>query len=258
MSPSGYDPLVVKEYGSWHRVYNSSGTEEEFDSSKLSEGNFTRYLERTNYQSPFIDLAGVKYLLMLKRDQDGIIYAEGDQLYYSFLEEDYDRVFEYGTVVVFENPRVIERVSLWDSVQVEPSYLDALGRLHSGFDFHQQLLLEASPSSKLETSDTDRVEIVNYQANQVDIESKTSNPTVMMLTDTYFPGWKAYINDQETRVLRANGIYRAIELPAGENSISFVYQPESFRQGSLVSLGAILTLALVNLIYPRIKPRRQK
>lgn len=247
MSPSGYDPLVSKHYSSWYRVYNSSASEATPSAAKLTEGKFTRYLVRSEYNTPLMDLAGVKYLAMLRRDQDGIIYRPGENFYYAFDPDNFKRVFESGTVVVFENPRVLPRVSLWDEVVVEPNYPEALARLHGGFDFQRQVILSASPTASLKRTQGDSAEIVDYQANAVLINTKTASPTVLMLTDTYFPGWEARVDDQPTAILVADGIYRAIELPQGQHRVEFVYRPQAFTQGSKISLLALIVLGLVTL-----------
>ena len=65
---------------------------------------------------------------------------------------------------------------------------------------------------------------------------KTAERSLLLLSDTYYPGWKAFINEREVRILRADYNFRAIPLEAGEHDIQFTYDPLSFKIGVLVSL----------------------
>ena len=249
MSPAGYDPLSTLEYGSWFRVYNSDGTATKFEPEKLVAGGFTRYLQWSNYQSPFIDLAGVKYILALKRDKDSVVSSTGTQFFYSFPTDRFKQIYDYGTVAVFENPAVMDRVTLFDQYEVESDFLSALERLRTGFNFRQKLILDIDPQSAgLARDPTDTATITRYSAGQIDILTQTQAPTLLLLTDVYYPGWKAYINDQQTPIYRADGIYRAVTVPAGNNRISFSYSPQSFSTGVKIAGSSLIILLSTGFI----------
>jgi O-antigen/teichoic acid export membrane protein len=72
-----------------------------------------------------------------------------------------------------------------------------------------------------------------------------------VLSDAYFPGWKAYIrpfaggenDEQETTIYRANGALRAVYLPqAGQWTVRFVYTPMSFKLGLYTSFLVVMTM----------------
>ncbi len=65
---------------------------------------------------------------------------------------------------------------------------------------------------------------------------------LLLLADTQFPGWIATIDDRPARVLRANGVFRAVMVPPGARRVMFAFQPVSVRLGLYVSL---LTTALL-------------
>ncbi|MBP6979904.1 YfhO family protein, partial [Candidatus Curtissbacteria bacterium] len=62
--------------------------------------------------------------------------------------------------------------------------------------------------------------------------------------DNYFPGWKAKVNNVDTKIYRTNHTFRGIYVPSGENEIIFEYNPNSFRVGALVSLTSIILMSL--------------
>jgi hypothetical protein len=126
---------------------------------------------------------------------------------------------------------------------------DAL--LEEAIDLKREVILEEEidyrwrPASKRE-----KIEITKYEPNCVLIETLSDKPRVLFLSDTYYPGWKAYVDGKETKIYRANYMFRAVYLEPGQNKVKFVYAPMSFKLGSLISL---ITIALVALISFKIK-----
>jgi uncharacterized membrane protein YfhO len=62
----------------------------------------------------------------------------------------------------------------------------------------------------------------------------------LVLSDTYFPGWKAYVDGKEERIYRANYAFRAIPIRAGAHKVEFTYKPLSFKLGAVITLLGIL------------------
>jgi hypothetical protein len=67
----------------------------------------------------------------------------------------------------------------------------------------------------------------------------------LMLSTTWYPGWKAYVDDSETPVLRADYLFMAVRVPEGQHTVSLVYQPDSFSIGGVLSLSGLILIVLV-------------
>lgn len=76
--------------------------------------------------------------------------------------------------------------------------------------------------------------------NVVTIPVSLSQPGWVVLSDTYYPGWVAYVDRQPTPLLRANYAFRAVAVDAGEHTVTFSYQPRSFTVGLWLSGLALL------------------
>ena len=101
--------------------------------------------------------------------------------------------------------------------------------------------LSGRPARAAETA---RAEITEYRPEYVRIRTETSGPAYLVLTDSHYPGWRAFLDGQETPILRANHLFRAVDLPPGSHLVEFQYEPASFRWGlalSLTSLGLLVT-----------------
>ena len=69
-----------------------------------------------------------------------------------------------------------------------------------------------------------------------------------MLLDSYYPGWRAYVDGKQAEILRANYAFRAVRVPAGKHRVEFVYRPRSFYAGLSVTSVALL-IGIVALFW---------
>lgn len=87
-------------------------------------------------------------------------------------------------------------------------------------------------------------EIQRYAPETVQVRVDSPNPAVLVLLDTFDAGWRAGLeNGQELRILRANGLVRAVVVPAGAHLVSFVYQTPLLKEGTIASLAGVLVCA---------------
>jgi uncharacterized membrane protein YfhO len=100
------------------------------------------------------------------------------------------------------------------------------------------------------TLNCDQVTIISYEPERVIIEADLASEGYLILTDTYYPGWRAYVDGKESSIIRANLLFRAIRLSAGQHRVEFSYEPASLKLGAAVSavtlLGIVVGLWLVH------------
>jgi hypothetical protein len=116
--------------------------------------------------------------------------------------------------------------------------------LDERFDPSREVVLEAPSASNAEVS---RIELVELSRGPQSARFRAScgAPSYLVLAQAWFPGWKARIDGGEVELLRANGAFCAVALPAGECEVSLDYEPGSFRVGAWISLAALLAIAFV-------------
>ena len=64
----------------------------------------------------------------------------------------------------------------------------------------------------------------------------------LVLTDAYYPGWVATVDGQPANIERADILFRAVKIPAGQHRVEFRYQPQSFIIGAAISIGTMVIL----------------
>jgi len=118
------------------------------------------------------------------------------------------------------------------------------------FDPYKEVLLSKSVEFKESARFKGRVEKVTYSPNHVTVKTKQTGNGFMVLLDTYLPGWTVKVDGQEQEILRAYGLYRAVQLGPGEHTLEFDYFPEGFKEGLVTSFIFMLILVALPLCKP--------
>ena len=135
-------------------------------------------------------------------------------------------------------------MNLYTDVHVSSTILPDLFDPHT--DIAKTVLLEEQPLGViLQPGRTGTATILSYTPNTVTVSTQTNGDMILFLSDTYYPGWKAYVDRVETKLYRANYTFRAVPVPAGDHTVDFRYEPESWKWGVIGSmLGLLLCVAL--------------
>ena len=91
-------------------------------------------------------------------------------------------------------------------------------------------------------SDRSQVTITQYEDNRVELEARMENAGLVLLTDTYYPGWKVYVDGERAKLYPADYLFRGVFVSEGEHKIEFVYDPASFKLGVAIASVALLSL----------------
>ena len=86
------------------------------------------------------------------------------------------------------------------------------------------------------------VVIKDYHNNSITLSVNTDRPRILVLSETYYPGWKVYVDGQEKKILKANFAFRAVPLSAGQHEVRFIYAPWTFKIGLYITLLTIISL----------------
>jgi hypothetical protein len=89
-----------------------------------------------------------------------------------------------------------------------------------------------------------RVTVTAYDPEQIVLEATLSAPGYLVLSDAWYPGWRATVNGEPASIERANVHFRAVSLPEGTHVVRFTYRPRSYTAGlalsTLTSMGVLV------------------
>jgi len=153
-----------------------------------------------------------------------------------------------GGLRVFVNPSAMPQAFITHEVKVLPEMDERISFLGGGsFRPYQQVVLEEEPGVRLVPSRGRRgkewVRTDTYESDRMTLLVRASRPGHLVLSHVYYPGWRAYIDGVERRVLRANQAFRALPIESGTHRVAMVYKPFSFRVGLWASLASVAVLA---------------
>jgi hypothetical protein len=94
-------------------------------------------------------------------------------------------------------------------------------------------------------------EILEHEPARVRLAVVTDAPGWLVLTDTWFPGWRARLDGRDTTLWRADHAFRAVQVPAGRHEIEMRFEPGSLRLGGALSLLAGLVVLVLVVPWPR-------
>lgn len=153
--------------------------------------------------------------------------------------------------VCFENPRAYPKAWVVYSVVFETDEKSILIKmLDPQFDLSKVAVVEdrsavlAMPIDKA-SKIRNNVQISNYKNNSFQIQVASDSPGLLVTNDCHYPGWKAFIDGKQTRILISDYMFRSILIPAGERiNIKMVFDPSIFKIGLLISAGFLLFTVL--------------
>ena len=90
-------------------------------------------------------------------------------------------------------------------------------------------------------------------------EATARRPSLLVLTDLHFPGWKARVDGRDAPLERVDYLLRGVMVPPGRHRVEFVYEPASWTIARAITLAGLLALvaALAAGLTPHIRRRRR-
>lgn len=142
-----------------------------------------------------------------------------------------------GHVRLYENPTAMPRAYVVYSHKTFTTEQQALEYMKSPvFSPAREVVLESDKSAigpqEQVARDYTAARIDNKNPNQVEITVDAAAPGHLVLTDIFYPGWKAYVDGKETAIRRANYAFKAVEIGSGKHTVTFKYEPLSFFAGA--------------------------
>ena len=195
-----------------HRIFMVDG----YDPIMVKRYVFFTALLRDRSYEKFLMLSNVKYVV--KQDDTIEVLPNGRTM---------PRAYMIDRIIYRSDPdTIIETLS-------DPS-----------FDVRKEAVIEEP--LKLDTGGNCRnhsePRILQYLPNRVRLLTENDCPSLLVLSDTYYPGWEAEMKNSATgettgrKAIRANYCFMGVPVPAGRNEVIFEFKPQSFRKGLMVSV----------------------
>jgi len=129
------------------------------------------------------------------------------------------------------------------------------GLTNSAFDPRRSVYLPIQARAMVAASNTVPVNLSfsSVTLHSVEFEVDAPAATVVVIAQSFYPVWRATVDGESVPLLRANGAFQALAIPAGKHRVSVNYSDAKFRAGAAVSVAFFLVCGLVWLRAGRLK-----
>jgi hypothetical protein len=189
--------------------------------------------------SPLLDLLDVKYLIFRGDPPSNARPAFVDQDYW-----------------VMENRSAVGRVFVPRRVEVCLNRDDQIGKM-TFQDFQPLNVAYVETPVDLPESCTGSAQVLMETSTRIIVGAQMETPGLVILTDRWDAGWKAYVEGKRAPILVADHALRGVVLPAGPSRVEFRYEPDSFSWGLRLAGGGAAGLLIWLFIILR-KPQGAK
>lgn len=219
-SLGGYDTFILRNF-----VELISLAEDQFERAFVY--NVVGPFQVPAMESPVMDLLGVSGVLAPRETYEGEEAFRGN-------------VGVYRRASAFPEALL---VSCWE-IHSDSSGLDRL-RMMSLEELETVAIVAEQEAAESLTPSTEECPrggtagIVEYSPERVVASAETSRPTILVLTDSWFPGWQATVDGRPTQLLRVDHALRGVYLGAGKHTIRFEYHPKWLKAGNILTVGSL-------------------
>lgn len=235
-SPEGYDAVYPQRVAQFLASLGSS------DPDATLAG---RYGFVDNERSHLMDLVNTKYLLAVRFDAGLKKPSSSGDIPANYLEGN-ELAFEDGSTVVLKSKDALERAFMvydWEVIREDRKILETL--LDKNFPIGKKIILEEDVSLTASGEDIEnKVSYIEYKETRSVIKVNSARPGMLFVSDSFYPGWKAYVDGREEKIFRADYTFRAVKVGAGNHIIEFRYHPDSFEIGLVISAFSFCLLLL--------------
>lgn len=165
------------------------------------------------------------------------------------LSKKWRKVEQISSGTIYENQQVLPRTWLVpETIVLKPE--EVLKAVHTSqlpdgrtYDPKTMALVEDAAGHFQASSlkPTDSAKVLKLEETQVELQTQTAAPAFLVLSDVFYPGWKATIDGKPTRIFQTNYIQRGIKIPGGNHIVRFEFHPLSFRLGLGITMASLFT-----------------
>ena len=201
-----------------------------------------------DYRPRLLDVAAIRYLVTPEKDAT---QRSGDP------KDHEELVLVHSTdpaLRIYRNDHALPRARFVGRLEVVPAPRELLERMaNGGDDLADVAFVEETPPSGFTGFAANgrggRARFAIDDPERLVIEVDAPARGFLLLADSFYPGWGAKVNGRATPVLRANYMFRAVEVPRGRSMVELRFFPTHLLLGAVLS--GVAAIVLVGLLAYR-------
>jgi hypothetical protein len=241
-SVQGYNPTHIARYDQFMSALNGDG----------QNYHFIDVYEK-GLASPLLNLLNVRYIIVPSHNSQEVNRRGLQHSLQQFerFERTHPTVYEDDHSKVLENQEALPRAWIVHSARKE-NPKEALRLLDSGeVNPRKEALLDEEPPQQMSKSPNDddasddQALVEEYEANNMKLKTSSSSGGLLVLSEVYYPSWKAYVDGEPAEVYATDQLLRSVPIPAGEHEVELRYESEALEVGIMISVVAYAVLIVM-------------
>lgn len=152
-------------------------------------------------------------------------------------------VFEEGSTKVYENINLLSRAWSVENAIYETDDLKTMKILVSdNFNPQTTALIKNPENSKIYSPAS--IQHFNQNNNQITFNSFSEGESLIIISEQYYPGWRLFIDNLESKPFPADFNLIGIKTPQGNHEIKLIYEMKTLKNGTYISLASLTALIL--------------
>lgn len=234
----GYDSIIPKQYVDYMQAIEPQG--------ELPYNRIAPIRDAASFSSPLIDLLGVRYVVAQSAD--------------ALASPGFTQVYDDGRTAIYRNGRALPRAFTLPATAA--ASVERFAEAARTMDPRRYAIFEARPAlaaAQPAPAEPGPATITAYRNAEVWIDAPPGPERWLILADSDFPGWRAFIRAQgagddalrEVAIERVNGNFRAVHLDASTTAqtVRFRYFPDSIRNGAFATFMALVSLLMIGGVW---------
>ena len=263
------DQQILQDKGKDYRVLNlASNTFNENETSYYHKSiggyhaaKLRRYQELIDY---YIAPEMQRMMSAIANAQGDMTKVAGDSVYpvLNMLNTKYVIMpLQGGQTVPLQNPYAygnawfIDKITYVDNANKE---IDAIKTLNLRHEAVADKKFQADLGEALPQQSTSVVKLEKYEPNELTYNVKSDKGGIVVFSEIYYPGWTAKVDGNEVPVGRVNYVLRAINIKAGNHTVTLSFKPQSVKNTETAAYVAYLLLVLAIIAGVLFEMKRNK
>jgi hypothetical protein len=122
-------------------------------------------------------------------------------------------------------------------------------------DFNPQEIVYLPESERATVSVSNQTLCVvtdaSYSLNKMEADVNAALPSLVVISQSYFHLWRAFVDEKPVPLLRANLAFQAVTVPAGTHHIKLIYHDPNYEIGAVFSVLSLVACGVVWLRAPK-------
>lgn len=227
----GYNPLVTLQYLDFVQLINMG---KRYPREPIDQ--FVSGSKPQRFDSPLFDTASVRFIVSTRPER-----TRGLRRVHQYVDS---HLAGYGASL-YQNEGALPRAYLTDRTRRAVDAVDLEKQLSRGFDPYRTTVVEGNGPVLNGSGAIRPVARTRHRPEHLSFDVGANSPSVLVVTDSWHEGWRAWVDDEETSVFRVNAMFRGVAIPAGAKRVDMRFVPTSFQAGSAISFSALALLLLL-------------